>query len=47
VALTGRLWLDPILAMLVAANILCTGVHLMSRSTAGLMDAALPADQRG
>jgi cation diffusion facilitator family transporter len=46
VALTGRLWLDPILAMLVAANILYTGIHLMSRSTAGLMDAALSADQQ-
>jgi len=46
VALTGRLWLDPLLALLVAANILYTGLRLMSRSTAGLMDAALPADQQ-
>ena len=46
VALTGRSWLDPILAFLVAANIVYTGVRLMSRSTAGLMDAALPEDQQ-
>jgi len=46
VALTGRLWLDPVLALLVAANILYTGIRLMSRSTAGLMDAALPSDQQ-
>jgi cation diffusion facilitator family transporter len=46
VALTGRLWLDPIVALLVAANIVYTGVRLMSRSAAGLMDAALPADQQ-
>jgi cation diffusion facilitator family transporter len=46
VALTGRLWLDPVVALLVAANILYTGIHLMSRSTAGLMDAALSADQQ-
>ena len=46
VALTGWQWLDPIVALLVAANIVWTGVGIVRRSTAGLMDAALsPADQ--
>jgi cation diffusion facilitator family transporter len=44
--LTGWLWLDPLLALLVAANIIWTGVRLVSRSAAGLMDAALPTDQQ-
>ncbi|MFZ2266883.1 MAG: cation diffusion facilitator family transporter [Azonexus sp.] len=42
--LTGWLWLDPVIALLVAANIIWTGVTLMSRSASGLMDAALPAE---
>ena len=46
VALTGWQRLDPIVALLVAANIVWTGVGIVRRSTAGLMDAALsPADQ--
>ncbi len=44
--LTGWLWLDPLLALLVAANIVWTGVRLVSRSAAGLMDAALATDQQ-
>jgi len=40
--LTGWLWLDPTIALLVAANIIWTGWRLMSRSAAGLMDASLP-----
>jgi cation diffusion facilitator family transporter len=40
--LTGWLWLDPTIALLVAGNILWTGWRLMSRSAAGLMDASLP-----
>ena len=43
---TGWLWLDPLLALLVAANIIWTGVRLVSRSAAGLMDAALATDQQ-
>ncbi len=43
VALTGWLWLDPLLALLVAANIVWTGWKLLYRSTQGLMDVALPA----
>lgn len=46
VMLTGWTWLDPLLAMLVAANIVWTGVQLMERSLAGLMDSALPAGER-
>ena len=41
VALTGWQILDPIVAIGVAANIVRTGVHLMQRSVAGLMDVAL------
>ena len=41
-ALTGVQWLDPALALLVAAGILWTGLGLMRRSFDGLMDAALP-----
>ncbi|MDK9703039.1 MAG: cation diffusion facilitator family transporter [Sulfuritalea sp.] len=41
---TGWLWLDPALALLVAANIVLTGWHLMRRSAAGLMDSSLPVE---
>jgi cation diffusion facilitator family transporter len=40
-AATGWLWLDPVVAMAVAANILREGAHLMWRSSQGLMDKAL------
>jgi len=43
--LVGWLWLDPIIALLVAANIVWTGWHLMRRSIAGLMDASLPSSE--
>ncbi|HXV83860.1 MAG TPA: cation diffusion facilitator family transporter [Candidatus Binatia bacterium] len=46
VALTGWLLLDPIIALIVAANILRTGWQLLSRSTRGLLDAALPATEQ-
>lgn len=42
VALTGWLRLDPLIAIAVALNIIWTGVGLMRRSVAGLMDEALP-----
>ena len=42
VALTGWSWLDPVVALLVAANIIWTGVGIVRRSVAGLMDTALP-----
>ena len=41
VAATGWLWLDPVVAIAVALNILREGVHLMWNSTEGLMDRAL------
>ncbi|MBK8477852.1 MAG: cation transporter [Opitutaceae bacterium] len=44
VALTGWHWLDPVVALLVAANIVWTGVGIVRRSVAGLMDIALPPD---
>jgi cation diffusion facilitator family transporter len=42
VAITGWLWLDPVIALIVAANILWTGFKLVRRSVLGLMDTALP-----
>ncbi|GBG03202.1 transporter [Azospira sp. I13] len=42
VALTGWLWLDPVLALAVAIHILYTGWTLVREAAAGLMDAALP-----
>lgn len=42
VALTGWQQLDPIVALLVAANITWTGVRILRASVAGLMDTALP-----
>ncbi len=44
--ITGWLWLDPVIAILVAGNIIWTGWQLMRRSAAGLLDASLPAEKR-
>ncbi|MGG5817171.1 cation diffusion facilitator family transporter [Falsiroseomonas sp. HW251] len=44
VALTGVLWLDPLLAAATAVNILFSGWRLMRESLGGLMDEAVPAD---
>jgi cation diffusion facilitator family transporter len=41
VHLTGWLWLDPLLALGVALNIVREGLHLVWRSSQGLMDQAL------
>ncbi len=46
VALTGWLRLDPIIALVVAANILHTGWQLLGRSTRALLDASLPAAEQ-
>jgi cation diffusion facilitator family transporter len=46
VALTGWQRLDPIIALLVAANIIWSGVSLVRRSALGLMDTALPAEEQ-
>jgi cation diffusion facilitator family transporter len=45
VALTGWQRLDPIIAFGVALNIVWSGFMLMRRSTAGLLDATLPAEE--
>ncbi|MFC1463408.1 MAG: cation diffusion facilitator family transporter [Candidatus Brachytrichaceae bacterium NZ_4S206] len=42
VVITGWLWLDPIIALLVAANIARMGIPLLRRSANGLLDAGLP-----
>jgi cation diffusion facilitator family transporter len=45
VAATGWLRLDPIVALLVAVNILWTGARIVRKSILGLMDTALPAEE--
>ena len=44
VAITGWDRLDPIVALLVALNILWTGYGLLRRSVSGILDAALPPE---
>jgi cation diffusion facilitator family transporter len=46
VALTEWERLDPIVAFLVAANIVWTGTRIVRRSIAGLMDVALPPKEK-
>ena len=41
VAVTAWRWLDPVVAFLVAANIVWTGTKIVRRSIAGLMDKAI------
>lgn len=43
---TGWLRLDPLVALAVAAHIIWTGVGLVRRSAAGLLDAAIPQADR-
>jgi cation diffusion facilitator family transporter len=45
VVLTGWQWLDPGVAILVAANIVWTGVRIVRASVFGLMDTALPPEE--
>ena len=47
VYITGFERLDPIIALLVAANIVRTGIGLMRGSMSGLMDKALPDSELG
>jgi len=42
---TGWLWLDPVIAILVALNIVWTGWQLMQRSANGLMDVSVPDEK--
>ena len=46
VALTGWQRLDPIVACLVAANIIWTGVGIVRKSVSGLMDTALSTEDQ-
>lgn len=46
VQLTGLLWLDPVLAILVAVQILWTGAKLLRRSGMGLLDTSVPPEER-
>jgi cation diffusion facilitator family transporter len=46
VAVTGWLRLDPIIAMLVAANVVWTGWKLVRETGSGLLDVSLPEDER-
>lgn len=45
VRITGAQWLDPAVALLVAAMIVASGVRLLTRSSQALVDQALPADE--
>ena len=45
VKITGIHVLDPIIAILIALHIVYTGYKLISRSTSGLMDAAIPQEE--
>lgn len=46
VAVTGWQRLDPLVALVVAGNIVWSGVRIVRTSVSGLMDAALPADEQ-
>lgn len=46
VGFTGLIILDPIVAILVAANIIWTGVAIIRKSVSGLMDKALPLKEQ-
>ena len=46
VAITNWLWLDSIIALAVAVNILWSAYGLIKRSAQGLMDSALPAEEQ-
>jgi len=45
VSLTGWLWLDPAVALIVALQILLTGYKLVRNAVNGLMDAGLPDEE--
>ena len=46
VALTGWERLDPIMAFLVAANIIWSGIRIVRKSALGLMDTSLPVEEQ-
>jgi len=45
VRVTGWLWLDPVAALVVAAQIVWTGVHILRETVNGLMDTALSEEE--
>lgn len=45
VGVTRLEWLDPVIALAVAANITWTGLRLVQRSALGLLDTALPTEE--
>jgi cation diffusion facilitator family transporter len=45
VAITGAQWVDPAVALAVAAAVVVTGVRLLARSSRVLVDEALPGDE--
>ncbi len=45
VAVTGWQPLDPLVALVVAANIVFSGVGIVRKTVAGLMDSAIPANE--
>jgi cation diffusion facilitator family transporter len=46
VALTGWERLDPIVALIVAGNIIWSGVHIVRKSVSGLMDTVISAEEQ-
>lgn len=46
VSITGWLILDPLIALLVAANIVWTGIKLIQESGSALLDASIPLEER-
>jgi cation diffusion facilitator family transporter len=46
VSITGWDVLDPIIALLVAANIVWTGIKLLRETGSGLLDAAIPHEEK-
>lgn len=46
VVFTGKAWLDPVIAILVALNITWAGVKIIIKSVSGLMDISLPEDDQ-
>ncbi len=45
VSLTGWQWLDPVIALLVAGQIVLSGVRLVREAVLGLMDTMLPPEE--
>lgn len=45
VGLTGWVWLDPVIAILVAMQIIYSGFVLVRKAVHGLMDASLPVEE--